>query len=401
MIFPPKSIRELSEDIPFATADQELLLQASLLGGDDAIEAWKEWKSAIDWEGHMDNGSFRLLPLLYMNLRRLEVRDPSMGKLRGIYLKAWYENQRLFFKAGRILDYLNREGIRTIVLKGVALTILHYRNYGIRPMSDIDVLVPASQALLSADKLEKAGWSATADESLDVPMKYRHSQQFVDKSGTELDLHWNLLIESTRTDSASEFWKKAVPITIQDVPSYALDPTDMLFHVIVHGIRWNPEPPIRWIADAMTIIQSPDLQVDWPRIITHAKKYMVCLQMKEALNYLCLKFKAPVPAAVMEKVNGMPVSYLERFEYRRLISNGEYNKGTLLGGFPIYVVGYRRLIRDSGFLTALTGFPGYLQFVMHKKNMRHLLSHLVLRIIRISKKKLLSRLGANAYGSNP
>ncbi|MDH4230859.1 MAG: nucleotidyltransferase family protein [Nitrospirota bacterium] len=388
-------------DTSFATRDQELLLRAALLKGADAVDAWNEWKSGVDWEGHLDNGSFRLLPLLFTNLKRLEVKDPLMGKLKGIYLKAWYENQRLFFQAGRILDYLHKEGIRTIVLKGIPLAILHYRNYGVRPMTDIDILVPASQALLTADALKRAGWISTADESLEIPMQYRHSQQFVCASGTEVDLHWNLMLESARVDSASDFWNKAVPIKIQDVPSYALDPTDMLFHVIVHGVKWNPEPPIRWIADAMTIIRSPDPHIDWSRLMSHAKKYMVCLQIKEGLNYLNENFQAPVPKKIMDNINNMTVSYLERLEYRRLIMNGEEYSGTLLGGGPTYLIQYLRLTKDTGFLPALAGFPKYLRYRMRKKNMRHLLSYLVSRSIRISKKKVLPKLVSRNSGSNP
>jgi hypothetical protein len=401
MIFKKKSM-QFSEASSFATKDQELLLRAALLNGAGAVEAWHEWESAVDWDGHLDHGSFRLLPLAYRNLKRLEVRGPLMGKLKGIYLKAWYENQRLFFEASKILDYLHNEGIQTMVLKGIPLAILHYGNYGVRPMSDIDILVPASQAVPTADALKRAGWTATAYGLLDdVPMQYRHSQQFIGESGTEVDLHWNIMIESTRVDSASDFWNKAVPIKIQGVPSHALDPTDMLFHVIVHGIKWNPEPPIRWIADAMTIIQSPDLHIDWPRIISHAKKYMVCLQIKEGLNYLYENFQAPVPKTTMDNINAMPVSYLERFEYRRLISNGEYYSGTLLGGFPAYLIGYLRLTRGSGFLPAFAGFPKYLQYRMNKKNMRHLLSHLVVRGARISKKKFLSKLVSRNSDANP
>jgi len=376
-------------------------LRAALLKGTDAVEAWKEWQSDTDWEGHLDNGSFRLLPLLYVNLRRLQVKDPLMGKLKGIYLKAWYENQRLFFEASKIIDYLHNEGIQTIVLKGIPLAVLHYRNYGVRPMSDIDILVPASQAVLTADALKRAGWSPTAYESLDVPMQYRHSQQFIGESGTEVDLHWNIMMESTRVDPASDFWSKAVPIKIQGVPSNALDPTDMLFHVIVHGIKWNEEPPIRWIADAMTIIQSPDLQIDWPRIISHAKKYMVSLQVREGLHYLYEQFRAPVPETIMDEINNVPVSHLERFEYRRLISNGKYYSGTLLGGFPTYLIEYLRLTKDSAFLPAMARFPKYLQYVMHKKSMRQLLSYLVVRALKISGKKLLPKLVTRHSGANP
>jgi hypothetical protein len=384
----------------FATREQELLLRAALLKGGDAIAAWKEWKGIVDLEGDLDNGSFRLLPLLYTNLNRLEVKDPLMGRLKGIYFKTWYKNQRLFFEAGKILNYLRNEGIQTILLKGIPLTILYYRNYGVRPMADVDILVPGSQALSAADALKRAGWTQTADEPLDIPMRYRHAQQFVSESGTELDLHWTLMTESARVVSDADFWSKAVPIKIHDVPSYALDPTDMLFHVIIHGVKWNPEPPIRWIADAITIIQIHELQLNWRRIIRHAKKYMVCLQIKEGLNYLYENFHVPVPRTVMDTFNNMPVSYLERFEYRYLKSNGEEYSGTLLGGGPRYLIEYLRLTRDTGFLLAHVGFPKYLQHRMNKKNMRHLLSHLVSRFIRIVKNKTLSKLASHHSGSH-
>ena len=251
-----KPSMKLPGESSFATKDQELLLRAALLKGADAVEAWREWKSAVDLEGHLDNGSFRLLPLLYTNLKRLDVKDPLMGKLKGIYLKAWYNNQRLFFEASKILDYLHNEGIQTIVLKGVPLAILNYKNHGVRPMADIDILVRPEQALLATDVLKKAGWSPTSTTSIQDHMQYRHSLEFVNEAGMEVDLHWYFIFESRRVDSDTDFWNRAVPITIHNVPTYALDPTDMLFHVIVHGVTWNPEPPIRWIADAMTIIQS-------------------------------------------------------------------------------------------------------------------------------------------------
>jgi hypothetical protein len=390
----------MPNDTSFATKDQELLLRAALLTGVDAVEAWKEWKSSVDWEGHFDNGSYRLLPLLFANLKQLDVKDRLMGKLKGIYLKAWYENQRLFFEASKILTCLHNEGVQTIVLKGVPLAILHYRNYGVRPMSDIDILVAASDALLTADVLKRDGWTPTACESLEIPMQYRHSQQFIGKSGTELDLHWGLTFESAGVGPITDFWSNAVPIKIHNVPSYALDPTDMLFHVILHGIMWNPEPPIRWIADAMTIIQSSERQIDWLRIIRHAKKYMACLRIKEGLNYLYDNFQAPVPKKIMDSFNNIPISYLERFEYQRLMTNGEYYSSTLLGKFPTYLIRYLRLTRDDRFLSALAGFPKYLQYRMNKKNIRHLLSYILSRGARILKKKFMQGTISRNAGPN-
>lgn len=372
---------------PFATKGQELLLRASLMDGADAAGAWNEWKGTFDVETELDAGSRRLLPLLYKNLKRLGVKDELMGRLKGIYHKAWYRNQKLFFLAGKVLDRLNDEGIRTIVHKGIPLSILYYRNYAVRPMDDFDVLVPASQALLTIDVLKLDGWNPADDVPPHLLMKYRHSLQFGNGSGRAMDLHWKLMFEATRVESLSDFWNKSVPVTVHGVPSSTLDPTDMLFHTIVHGVKWNPLPAIRWIADSVTIMRSSGTQIDWRRIISYAKKYALCLQLREGLGYLRENFQAAVPAEVMDEINGLPVSGLERFEYR-ILSNDYENQGGLLGHGPLYLTEYLRLAMGAPFLRALAGFPVYVRFRTGKESLPGLFSHLAARSIGIAMGKI-------------
>ncbi|HYA13731.1 MAG TPA: hypothetical protein VEF33_05270, partial [Syntrophales bacterium] len=57
------------------TAQQEALLRASLLQGEEALMAWDYWKSNTDMN-RIDQGSYRLLPLLYRNLSLHGVKDP-------------------------------------------------------------------------------------------------------------------------------------------------------------------------------------------------------------------------------------------------------------------------------------------------------------------------------------
>ena len=40
-----------------------------------------------------------------------------------------------------VLGELRRRGIEPMLLKGAALTLLHYRDSGLRPMEDVDILV--------------------------------------------------------------------------------------------------------------------------------------------------------------------------------------------------------------------------------------------------------------------
>ena len=60
------------------TKEQELLLKAALLKGEEAIKAWHEWKTCVDIE-FIDHGSNRLLPLLYFNLVQNDINDPIIN----------------------------------------------------------------------------------------------------------------------------------------------------------------------------------------------------------------------------------------------------------------------------------------------------------------------------------
>ncbi|MER3447560.1 MAG: hypothetical protein C4291_12320 [Candidatus Dadabacteria bacterium] len=372
----------------FATRDQELLLQAALLEGSDAIEAWEKWKSITDFEGHMDRGSFRLLPLLYKNLQHHGVRDPLMNRLKGVYRLVWYENQKLFYDMSEILRYLHNAGIKTMVLKGTALTLLYYKNYGVRPMADIDILVPTSQASSAIDLLRKAGWMSTT-KSIEKDLRYRHSTEFKNQSGKEFDLHWHLLFESCREDSDRDFWEGSVPTAVCGVSTSALNPVDTLLHIIIHGVRWNPEPSIRWIADAMTVINYSDLEIDWRRLIEQAKTHRVGLRLKRALNYLKDKFQARIPSSVMAEVNDIPVSPVERFEYRYIMNSQE---NALLGGFPLYLIEYLRLTNGTGLLPSVVEFPKFFQYRFNARNLRQLLFLILSAGIRRTNKKLLSKM---------
>jgi len=356
----------------FANREQELLLKAALLEGEDAATAWHKWKNSVDLEEHQDNGSFRLFPLLYKNLQQQNIKDPFMQRLKGIYRQAWYKNQKLFYYMSKMLRSLHAEGIRTMILKGAALTVLHYKNYAVRPMTDIDVLIHSSHALLAADVLKRAGWHPTAKFTED-DLIYRHSKQFKDNSGEEFELHWHLLFDSHWDGADNDFWDGAVPLKIGGIPSLAPNSADMLLHVIVHGIKWNPEPPIRWIADAACLINSFDAEMNWERLIAQARKHHVILYIKKALNYLHQTYKVSIPAIHLNTINTIRLSPMEFIEYRYVTRDLCTNSNTVIDYsikvFLKYFLKYRHLSKyNDPQRFDLIGLYKYLQYRMNTRN---------------------------------
>jgi len=301
------------------TAQQELLLRAALLKGSEAVDAWKEWKSGIDIES-LDPASHRMLPLLYRNLHIHGIKDSLIGKYKGVYRRTWYKNQVLFHSIASLLRSFAEAGIETMVLKGAALTALNYRDFGLRPMNDFDVLVHTEQALPAIKLLQSLGWEPVEFMPSEKYISVSYSHGFRNNAGQEFDLHWHVLSQSRETNADHDFWEGAITAGIHDVTTRALNPTDQLLHICIHGARWNYTPPFRWVADAMIVLATSPSEIDGDRLIAQARKRRLVLPLRDTLNYLRNVLNAPVPQDALRNIQGMPIPWIERIEYRVNVS---------------------------------------------------------------------------------
>jgi hypothetical protein len=351
------------------TPEHELLLRASLLQRREAIEAWREWKSGADVDS-LDPGSQRLLPLLYRNLSVLGVEDPLMERFKGFYQRTWVRNQMRFHDMSTVLHPLHSAGIRTVVLKGAALVLLHYRDHGLRPMADFDLLVPPAQAGAAANLLINLDWQPNLrlpEVFTETFLSVRHSQNFEDASGRELDLHWHLLLECCYPGADDDYWAGAVPISINGVPTSALNPTDQLLHVCIHGAKWNPTPPFRWVADAMMVLRTSHSELDWDRLIRQAERHRLILPLRSALSYLRDVLQAPIPPEALAEMQSAPVSRAEHAAYRF-----STHRPGLFGGLPSVWFLYLRALRGTSGGKVRSAFLWLPTFFQHVWGVTHL-----------------------------
>jgi hypothetical protein len=340
------------------TLQQEMLLRAALLNGRAAIDAWSEWKSCVDIDDidALDPGSYRILPLVYRNLKNQHVEDPLMTKLKGVYRLTWYKNQMLFHTIANLLRSFQNAAIKTMVLKGAALTILCYKDYGLRPMDDFDVLVHTDQALPAINLLKELGWKPKSFEPTEEYINLSYSHGFYDSADRECDLHWHLLSQSRERNSDDDFWEGAREIKVKDVPTHVLTPTDQLFHICMHGIKWDSTPTFRWVADAITIMTSLQSDIDWDRLIAQAKKRRLILPLRDTLHYLRDSFHAPIASEMLQRMKDMPVPRIDRIEYKITISPPSRWTAVL----DLWCQ-HSRLMGNTNVLHKLIRFPRFLQ----------------------------------------
>lgn len=331
------------------TEPQELLLRAALDDRERALGAWAEWKDRKGAD-RSDGADLQILPLVAVNLERLDPDDPELGRLRGIRRFTWSKNQ-LPLKLGlEALRELERAGIETLVLKGGALSVLYYRDWGTRLLGDFDVLVPRESAVEAIAAVRRRLILREGFTRPEERVTVATGAHFGPEG--EVDLHWYSLWQSAPD---YDFWRAAVPIEIDGFPSKALCPPDQLLQVCVHGARWHAVPMLRWVADATLILRSnPDL--DWDRFLGQGRRRELTATLAGALSYLREGPGAPVPAEVVEALCREPVSLAQR-----AARHAATHPPSLTGTLRTLWDRYRRLKRLDPASPAQPSFPAYLR----------------------------------------
>jgi hypothetical protein len=293
------------------TPQQSLVLHAALDERPDALAAWRRWREAIDFDD-VDHGSTRLLPLVYRNLGPDSFDAEVAGRLKGLYRRSWSHNQLLFKRAAAALVVLADAGIETLITKGASLAILSYADVGVRPMDDVDVLVPVERTREAIAALTAAGWSPGHEDPL-AWTQVHHSLGFSGPQGGEVDLHWFALWQPARDE---QLWQASVPMELGGLATRAPCAADQLLLSCVHGTPWSPLPPFRWVADAATVIRSSGEALEWDRFVAEAARRRLTVACAAALSYLREEFGLAVPEAALVRLRKAPTSRHERAAFR-------------------------------------------------------------------------------------
>jgi hypothetical protein len=263
----------------------------------------------------------------------------------------------------------------------MALTLLYYRDWGLRPMSDFDLLVPTAQAREAFDLLQGLGWKPSPPQLTMPPREgllvTRHALGLVHDNGGEFDMHWHALHEGCYDGADDDFWSAAVAADIRGVPTTALCPADQLLHTCVHGMKWNPVPPLSWLADATMIIRQAGADLDWERLVEQARKRRLILPVRETLAYVQQTLQAPVPDVVLRELSAEPISRIEHLEH----DNNIHPNG-ILGGLPAnWFLFLRTAQSPAGKLLQpqFAGFKSYLKNVWNVESLSKMAAHTVTR----------------------
>jgi DNA polymerase III psi subunit len=216
-----------------ATALQQRLLHMSAAG----IESPQDVAdlAAADWARLLVMAQrHRLGPLLYWRLGddplAKGVPEPFAEALAANFEKHARRAVELQAEVSRIQRIMRENEIPAVFLRGAFLAFHCYRQPGLRPLRELDVLVPAEQVAEAAQALRNS--------------ILRRPGRPADQPTPRIDIefHTRLTHQARRYDPAFDAgtWNRLISRVVAEEEIWYLSPEDQLLHLILNALRDDP-----------------------------------------------------------------------------------------------------------------------------------------------------------------
>lgn len=232
----------------------------------------------VDWS-YLVNLAYRegMAPLVYDVLRRMPDDLASklpISRFQYVYGLTQRKNTQAYLQLRHILETLHDQGIDVIVLKGAALAELAYKDVGLRPFSDLDILVRNQDLDRTHRALVSLGYKFNfrgkpIRPPTEPDRRFRKSRQYFrsERHYISIDPHWQLSkFPFLLPINYEAIWDRASSVMLTGMPALALSPEDTLLQQALDFMAtwWYGRPEIKILRDMAQVLRSQ--RVDWDNL---------------------------------------------------------------------------------------------------------------------------------------
>lgn len=274
----------------------------------------------------------QLSALLYRHINhegsRGRVPAEAMDELKGMYLANLARNLYFQPELRKALEALREQDIPVILLKGAAIAGTVYGDIGLRPMADLDLLVPeervhAAQAIVTALGYRPVGSQAEQDDT------EKHHRHLPGLMGVRKPILFEIHRHVVRLDSSlhfdiSGFWSRAQGQSATGTQALVLAPEDLLVHLCLNFFldrRYRSLNALRQLCDIAESTRYYHGSIRWQLFADVVHEYRLAGSVGSTLYLAQQLLGAPVPAEVAEQLwpRGFDAINVKRFLKRRVL----------------------------------------------------------------------------------
>ena len=266
---------------------------------------------ATDAEGH------GLAPFAHLCLQphRQAVPEVTMQQLEALALRHRITHRERASALTEILHGFERDAIDAVVLKGAALAWSIYESPALRPMGDIDIMVPSAAASAAQRMLRRLGFDAAETpqrrfgrNAHHLPIASRSQNGIL----ISVEIHRDALSRDALSSiSMSNLTESLRSFDMNGIHARALGDIDMLRHLTHHLLEpsWSGRLRLIGLVDLLRYAVTFHDRVDWPRLeagYPFVVNALRCLHHVIPLPGTFARFAppadSPVPARVGETI---------------------------------------------------------------------------------------------------
>jgi hypothetical protein len=279
----------------FSPADWKLILELAQQEGVGPLLYWRLSKS----------GEFTALP---ENVR---------NSLRAMYSGAWMQNQKIFNELEVLARLFGQAGIPVVVLKGACFALTVYPDIGLRPMGDLDLLVPKEKLAEAVQITKMIGYVDSLPEAtpgLNDLLSHHIFLQKMDAQPFTLELHYSLVADRSFIYAVPVdwFWSQTELLggssQVRFENLLMLSPAAQILFAAAHAMlqHGGKNTPLRWYYDLDRLIRFYEERIDWELLLSQAETFEWGSALNAAFSQTCIYFNTPVPERVRIRLSERP-----------------------------------------------------------------------------------------------
>lgn len=256
-------------------------------------------------------------PLLYWRLSQSGWFSSLTGEQRDVlrtsYASTWMANRQIFKELELLSVALEQAGVPLVLLKGACFALTIYEDVGLRPMGDLDILVPQDKLDLALRVAQAQGYEDNLPQAAPGLRDLLNHEVCLQKPGQSfsLEIHHSLVADKTYTYAVpiDWLWTQTEPLVKTGIGMrfgavLMLSPEAQLLYAASHAMlqHGGQRSPLRWFYDIDQLIRQFQVRLDWNLLLKQAKIFEWGSALAAAIEQTREYFGTPIPAEVLSSL---------------------------------------------------------------------------------------------------
>lgn len=322
------------------------LLRGLLLPGEIASKHLDEWCRQTDLDG-VDSATHQLLPLVYRRLTNFGMAPPEIDRLRGVYRKTWYRNQRHLEAVRQAAEVLANADVELTLIRGLALALGAYGEIGLRMVDAAQVVVPPGAMSLSIELLTRAGFAV--DGSVGLP-GFGIATRLIHGGGGRVDVHEFVYGPGWSKPPDQPLWERRQTLELDGPPIATLAPSDAVAAATAFGLSM-PVSRYRCLVDTALLARQTDPEVVWTDVVDSYRDTLLSVPIAEALGVIGDQLPGALTPEAQDTVRQLQPTLRRRADFwshrrgRRLVRLPAWYRRATGAGADTWRVGFVRFTK--------------------------------------------------------